>query len=55
MKKLIFSTGNMFPTTTWLAYHYLNEKISKNGVKVLLTGVGGDEFFQDTTFINFII
>lgn len=46
MKKLIFGTGNMFPTTTWLAYHYLNEKIRKKGVRVLLTGVGGDEFFS---------
>ena len=46
IKKLIFSTGNMFPTTTWLAYHYLNEKIRKNGVRVLLTGIGGDELFS---------
>tara|TARA_B100001057_G_scaffold221234_1_gene221633 strand:- start:426 stop:2288 length:1863 start_codon:yes stop_codon:yes gene_type:complete len=46
MKKLIFGTGNMFPTTTWLAYHYLNESIRKKGVRVLLTGIGGDEFFS---------
>ncbi len=46
MKKLIFGTGNMFPTTTWLAYYYLNEKIRKRGVRVLLTGIGGDELFS---------
>lgn len=46
VKKLIFTTGFMFPTTTWLAYYYLNELIKKKGIKVLLTGIGGDELFS---------
>jgi asparagine synthase (glutamine-hydrolysing) len=46
IKNLIFQTGFMFPTTTWLAYYYLNELIKKKGIKVLLTGIGGDELFS---------
>lgn len=46
IKKLIFQTGFMFSTTTWLAYYYLNESIKKKGFRVLLTGIGGDELFS---------
>ena len=36
----------MLPTSTWLIYSYLNSEIKKKNFKVLLSGVGGDEFFS---------
>ena len=46
VKKIIYETGNMIPTSTWLIYSYLNSEIKKKKFKVLLSGVGGDEFFS---------
>ena len=46
VKDLVFNTGNMLPTSTWLIFYYLTKKISKKNYKVLLSGVGGDEFFS---------
>ena len=46
IKYIVFQTGNMLPTSTWLIFSYLNEEIKKRKFKVLLSGVGGDEFFS---------
>ena len=46
IKNIVFGSGNMIPTSTWLIFHYLAKNIKKNKFKVLLSGVGGDEFFS---------
>ncbi len=46
IKDIVFKSGNMLPTSTWLIFHYLSKEIKKNKFKVLLSGVGGDEFFS---------
>lgn len=46
LKKIIYDTGNMLPTASWLLFYYLTKNIKKKKFKVLLSGVGGDEFFS---------
>jgi len=46
IKDIVYRTGNMLPTSTWLIYSYLNSEIKKKKFKVLLSGIGGDEFFS---------
>ena len=46
IKNIVFKSGNMIPTSTWLIFYYLAKEIKKNKFKVLLSGVGGDEFFS---------
>ena len=46
LKNVIEKTGNIVPTSTYLIFSLLCQKIKSKNFKVLLTGYGGDEMFS---------
>ena len=45
LKNIIKTTSSVIPSTTWLLYSQILDKIKQRGFKVVLGGAGGDEFF----------
>ena len=46
IREILYKTGNFVPTTTSLLLAQLCKKIKQKNYKVILSGIGGDEFFS---------